>query len=189
MATLMTWTDLALSTHRSSNMTTMFLETITGGTWSRYFESIDWKQVCQIGFGEYDPAKEFSDELAREFFATFSHCCNNRRLFITEDEHIGLGPSSCRNGDLVCVLLGSAVPSILRPTTTSHNPSQRQLRIEHTEHAQCFGYVGQAYVHDLMRYDHEELERDIKSGVVILEDFHVCDAGEQYSTHAFNPYA
>jgi hypothetical protein len=39
----------------------------------------------------------------------------NRRLFITESGHLGLGPASMMSGDIVTVLFGGNVPYVLRP--------------------------------------------------------------------------
>lgn len=39
-----------------------------------------------------------------------------RTVFETQDGYIGIGPPSARSGDSVCILLGSKVPMLLRPT-------------------------------------------------------------------------
>jgi hypothetical protein len=39
----------------------------------------------------------------------------NRRLFVTESGHLGLGPASMMSGDTVAILFGGNVPYILRP--------------------------------------------------------------------------
>jgi hypothetical protein len=39
---------------------------------------------------------------------------NNRRLFVTKRGYLGLGPGNTNEGDTVCILLGAAVPFILR---------------------------------------------------------------------------
>lgn len=56
-----------------------------------------------------------------------------RRLFITANGHLGLGPESIRNGDSVYVLGGSTMPLILRPAGDSRNV-----------------LVGPSYIDDLM---------------------------------------
>lgn len=44
-----------------------------------------------------------------------------RRLFVTEDGHLGLGPGTLQEGDHVVVLFGSAMPFVLRPVDTWWN--------------------------------------------------------------------
>jgi hypothetical protein len=39
----------------------------------------------------------------------------NRRLFITESRHLGLGPASIMSGDIVTVLFSGNVPFVIRP--------------------------------------------------------------------------
>lgn len=57
----------------------------------------------------------------------FSH---NRRVFLTENGYLGLGPKMMREGDEVCVLYGGFVPFVLRPQGDHHI------------------FVGDTYVHD-----------------------------------------
>jgi hypothetical protein len=45
--------------------------------------------------------------------------CQGRSFFTTSEGYMGLGPEATREGDQVCVLLGSYVPLMLRPT--EHN--------------------------------------------------------------------
>lgn len=70
----------------------------------------------------------------------FSRClwairfaCTNRRLFITDTGHIGLGPQSSRESDSICVLSGSRMPMILRPAAAD------------------FEVVGPGYIDDMMQ--------------------------------------
>ena len=51
---------------------------------------------------------------ARRYAAALQRLMN-RRLFITESGHLGLGPSSMMSGDTVAILFGGNVPYILRP--------------------------------------------------------------------------
>lgn len=67
------------------------------------------------------------------------------KTFILTEKSMGLGPETCREGDLVCVLMGCSVPVILRPVVGSEG---------------TYNFVGEAYVHGLM--DGE--------AVVMLED-------------------
>ena len=79
---------------------------------------------------------------------------NNRHFFITQKGRFGLGPHDCGKGDLVCVLLGSRVPFILR-------------RRYHG-----FKFLGQAYVDGIMDYK-GGLNKDISDGKVKTEEFWV----------------
>lgn len=47
--------------------------------------------------------------------------CNNRRLFVTSEGSLGLGPAALRLGDRVCVLLGARIPYVLRPEDSKYN--------------------------------------------------------------------
>lgn len=86
------------------------------------------------------------------FIATFQQATRNRRFFITEDGHMGLGPRLIEPGDLVCVLLGSQVPFVLR------------RKVDHD------GYVlvGECYCHGVMN---GEAVRGLDEGEVVLRDF------------------
>lgn len=74
-------------------------------------------------------AKE-SNEWGLEVWAL--QMATNRRLLVTNDGYIGLGPIMARQGDHVCILYGCSVPLILREV-------QGGLSL-----------VGEAYVHGLM---------------------------------------
>jgi hypothetical protein len=56
----------------------------------------------------------------------------NRRLLVTNDGYIGLGPMKARQGDHVCILYGCSVPVILREINGG------------------FSLIGEAYVHGCM---------------------------------------
>jgi hypothetical protein len=56
----------------------------------------------------------------------------NRRLLVTNDGYIGLGPIKARQGDHVCILYGCSVPAILREINGG------------------FSLIGEAYVHGCM---------------------------------------
>jgi hypothetical protein len=49
------------------------------------------------------------------FFATARKWCPGRRFFRTADGLMGMGPGTMKEGDVLCLLFGSAVPYILRP--------------------------------------------------------------------------
>jgi hypothetical protein len=67
-----------------------------------------------------------------EFFAIAGKWCSGRRFFRTANGLMGMGPGSMKEGDLLCLLLGSGVPYILRPQ------GGRYL------------FIGDCYVDDLM---------------------------------------
>ena len=57
----------------------------------------------------------------------------NRRMFITQNGLLGLGPRGLAKDDVVCILYGCGVPLVLRPTRGGH-----------------YRLVGEAYVHSIM---------------------------------------
>jgi hypothetical protein len=71
---------------------------------------------------------EYSELVLRQASAS----CRRRTLFATAEGRLGLGPENVRTGDVVTILLGTPVPIVLRPA------------------ANCFTYVGDAYVHGIM---------------------------------------
>lgn len=56
-----------------------------------------------------------------------------RRIFVSGDGHVGLGPAAMRDGDVICIFFGSQTPHILRAVGGGR-----------------FEYVGECYVHGLM---------------------------------------
>ena len=68
--------------------------------------------------------------------------CDFRRLFTTSKGYIGLGPSTLREGDLVCVLFGGIVPFTLR------------------QEDGVYRLIGESYVHGLMHGEAIEEMRD-----------------------------
>ena len=59
--------------------------------------------------------------------------CLGRSFISTREGYIGLAPKTTKVGDIVCVLLGSSTPMVLRATEDGH-----------------YKVVGQCYVHGLM---------------------------------------
>lgn len=68
---------------------------------------------------------------AQRYADTMLDWCKYRRFFITGSGLFGIGPSSMRQDDVVCVLFGGKVPYVLRP------------RGDH------WLFVGDCYVHEL----------------------------------------
>lgn len=46
----------------------------------------------------------------------FTYFLRGRSLYLTKNGYIMMGPRGCQPGDIVCVLLGSNLPTVLRPT-------------------------------------------------------------------------
>ncbi|ETS79557.1 hypothetical protein PFICI_09410 [Pestalotiopsis fici W106-1] len=90
------------------------------------------------------------------------HVYSGRRLFVTGNGHLGLGPEGLRNGGELHLVLGMDVPVILRPALSEW---------EHlgTPYKSAWVYVGQAYVHEMMRYKGDLVE-DIRRSKVKLEE-------------------
>ncbi|RDW57631.1 hypothetical protein BP6252_13713 [Coleophoma cylindrospora] len=106
--------------------------------------------------------------------------CVLRRLFITEDGYMGLGPAELRVGDEVNIMVGLQVPAVLRKCKASPlTDEQKQVEAERQEegdHIATQGgdvdgndylYIGQAYVRELMFYD-GDLAEDIRRERVTL---------------------
>lgn len=82
------------------------------------------------------------EEFARDIMPTAFHVCNGRRLFMTNDGHIGIGPRAMEPGDEVVVLFGGITPFIVR--------SIWQRRKESEGHG-SYRFVGESYVHGFMK--------------------------------------
>ena len=79
----------------------------------------------------------------------------NRKLFVSRDrELIGLAPTACEVGDIICVLHGCSVPVVLRPSWDAHGESYNLL-------------VGECYVHGMMDGEAVEMQKE--------EDIEVCE--------------
>lgn len=57
------------------------------------------------------------------------------KRFILTEKTMGLAPEACRDGDLICVLIGCSVPVILRPVDGSEG---------------MYNFVGEVYAHGMM---------------------------------------
>lgn len=91
--------------------------------------------------------------------------CIGRRFFTTESGHMGLGPASLAVGDEVHVVLGLQVPVILRKAS---NDADRGTDYNGASDDDWL-YIGQAYVHELTRYE-GVLGNDIQTGKVQLQE-------------------
>ncbi|KAI1387288.1 heterokaryon incompatibility protein-domain-containing protein [Hypoxylon trugodes] len=89
--------------------------------------------------------KALNQEKSREpqgnnsFIERFTHSTSTddlcRRLFVTEQGHLGTAPQRAQKGDKVCVLFGCSVASILRPDPVA---------------ADSYEYIGEAYLDGFM---------------------------------------
>ncbi|KAI0553521.1 heterokaryon incompatibility protein-domain-containing protein [Xylaria curta] len=66
------------------------------------------------------------------FDLAFRNACQGRKLLLTNDGYVGLGPELTEEDDLVCLLSGLVMPIILRPTDRGYQ------------------VVGEAYIHGIM---------------------------------------
>ncbi|KAN0091804.1 hypothetical protein V8E51_017651 [Hyaloscypha variabilis] len=92
---------------------------------------------------------QVEDDIAR-FDISFLQEYRHRKLFTTVQGYMGLAPSTAREGDLVCVLLGGDVPFILRPSKSNYS------------------LIGESYVHGIM-----DGERSQDVNAFEFEDFDI----------------
>lgn len=76
---------------------------------------------------------------AAQFIQDMTWVCMPRRAFRTVSGLIGLGPRILKNGDRCCVLLGSALPMILRRREDGHSDK--------------YVLLGEANLHGFMNYE------------------------------------
>ncbi|ETS81729.1 hypothetical protein PFICI_06731 [Pestalotiopsis fici W106-1] len=106
-----------------------------------------------------------NDEQYRQYHEAHQQACIGRRPFITADGRLGLGPKSLKSGDELHLVLGMGTPVILRKTAPEWNKPGNNVSELYNP---TWLYIGQAYVHDMMKYN-GDLAADIDSGEVILE--------------------
>ena len=88
-------------------------------------------------------------------------------FFVTEHGQMGLGPRLMRQRDLVCVLLGSGVPFVLREVSGGGSGDG------------WYELVGECYCHGIMD---GEAVRELKEGRIALRDFEVGRFGDTSPT-------
>ncbi|RSL46447.1 hypothetical protein CEP54_013854 [Fusarium duplospermum] len=98
--------------------------------------------------------------------------CEQRRLFITQNGQLGVGPSAVAAGDRVCVVFGSPVPFVLSECTTCNNDTGGDQGSGPMS-PQTWRYLGDAYVHNIMHYE-GKVDDDVKTGRLYVEDFFLC---------------
>ncbi|PPJ54535.1 hypothetical protein CBER1_02502 [Cercospora berteroae] len=111
-------------------------------------------------------------------FASIFRHTNCLRLFRTEGGLLGLGTTSLREGDQVCIVPGSRVPLIFRPATikpvesgsSSHICESLQDKLSHVPpgYDRAWHLVGACYLHGVMR---GEAARRFKAENQQLEKF------------------
>ncbi|KAF2966693.1 hypothetical protein GQX73_g6888 [Xylaria multiplex] len=85
------------------------------------------------------------------FDLAFRNACQGRKLLLTDNGYVGLGPGLMKEGDLVCLLSGLVMPIILRPA------------------GEGYQVVGETYIHGIM-FGEASRKRGTDVGIE-LEDF------------------
>ncbi|KAJ4217218.1 hypothetical protein NW759_009165 [Fusarium solani] len=98
--------------------------------------------------------------------------CEQRRLFITQNGQLGVGPSVVAPGDRVCVVFGSPVPFVLSECTTCNDDTGGNQVLDPIS-SRTWRYLGDAYVHGIMHYA-GDVDDDVKTGRLYVEDFFLC---------------
>jgi hypothetical protein len=86
------------------------------------------------------------------FGTSFQQATTNRKLFLTKEGYLGLGPREMQVGDQVYLINGSNVPFVLRPRSDTERREHFDLPYK------FFDLVGNCYVHGIM--DGELYEND-----------------------------
>lgn len=117
------------------------------------------KRLDPGGFeGEVSMAESSSDEVQdySSYIANFQQATTNRRFFVTENGRMGLGPLDSEPGDLVCLIVKSSVPFILRPCrrdidiSSSSSSSSIGLEPKSNQLEEYYVLVGECYCHGMM---------------------------------------
>jgi hypothetical protein len=161
----------------SEDLGDLFNETITAGV------DANTSILRQAGVGQFG-SKSFHD-LESDHWAKIAsaiHTASNlRRLIVTKNSRtIGLAHSQAKPGDFVCILLGSAVPYVLKKSKHDQTWFSHPLRCwimgcSRRKHLRCcipehYTLVGQAYVREIMRYQ-GDVKQDIESASKDWKEF------------------
>ena len=121
-----------------------------------------WMALPSTAFEPEDLVAGSNVQENLSFVASFQQATRNRRFLVTEQGQMGLGPRLMRPGDLVCVLLGSGVPFVLREVGGGGSGDG--------------GYelVGECYCHGIMD---GEAVRELEGGRVAVKDFEIGRSG------------
>jgi hypothetical protein len=97
----------------------------------------------------------------QDLMIAIEQATNYRTLFITEAGHIGLGPTTTKIGDGICVILGCSVPLVLRSQDVLqyHRQERSHLgarleahsrEVSRRTHHQRHRLIGECYLHGFM---------------------------------------
>ena len=113
-----------------------------------------------------------------EACGALSTTCHDRKFFVTDGHHIGIGPSDAEIGDEVHILAGGNVPFVLRKVKKRGEQEVEELTAGEThettlpedleEDMQVYRMLGETYVHGVMKGEALKLEGFEWSGIGIL---------------------
>ena len=171
------WRELARVDHHTqfpyAAKTTAYWKTLCGGSIVYLRGSRqNMRRVDEADFSKYKQWQEWMDlsqpesrrnENIASFDKAFRAAVVRRTFIVTKKGHIGLGPTSCRAGDLVVLMPGGKVPYILRPAPKEDEMARTSIRSAPTEciETRRFTFLGDAYVHGIMNgeaFDEKRLE-------------------------------
>ena len=100
------------------------------------------------GFCVEGPLQAHLNATEKSLSGVYASCaiqaCAGRRFISNTKGPVGLAPADCKEGDVICVLLGSGVPYVLRPNVAGAGESS------------TFSFIGDCYLHGIM--NSEELD-------------------------------
>ena len=91
---------------------------------------------------------------AARFLKTAVLVCERRRLFLTINEFLVMGPDCVQEGDIVCMLSGGDLPFILRSVQPKPEPhSEAKTTAPHSQQpiGNHYHFDGECYVEGLMK--------------------------------------
>jgi hypothetical protein len=80
--------------------------------------------------------EDLEESLFREEMSLIGRICIHRRLFVTDNGWMGIGPAAAQPGDQVCILFGGYTPLVLSRIVGNK--------------ADEYNFLGDAYVHGMM---------------------------------------
>lgn len=134
------------------------------------------KRIDPRGFeGEVSMAESSSHDVqdSSSYMANFQQVTTNRRFFVTENGRMGLAPLDSEPGDLVCLIVGSPVPFILRPCrrdidtlSSLSSSSTHALEPRTNQPEEYFLLLGECYCHGMM--EGEELMPPLLRDLILM---------------------
>jgi hypothetical protein len=91
---------------------------------------------------------------AARFLEAAIPVCERRRMFLTINGFLGMGPDCVQEGDIVCVLSGGDLPFVLRlvqPKPEPHNKPDATAPHSQQSFEKHYRLVGECYVEGLMK--------------------------------------